>query len=225
MIHTIIVEDDPMVAQINCQYLQRLEDFQVDAVFGSGKAALDYVRGNSADLLILDVYMPGLSGLELLYQIRTEHIRLSAIMVTGAIEMETVEEALRLGIVDYLIKPFSFQRFQEAIEKYLLKMNLLKTCQTANQTVVDQLMHTSFSHDKESKELRKGLNQKTLDYIFRYLKEHPRQKHTCESLSRVSGLSKVTVRRYLNYLIEVDQAVSSIDYETGGRPRVLYRLR
>ena len=157
MIHTIIVEDDPMVAQINCQYLQRLEDFQVDAVFGSGKAALDYVRGNSADLLILDVYMPGLSGLELLYQIRTEHIRLSVIMVTAAIEMETVEEALRLGIVDYLIKPFSFQRFQEAIEKYLLKMNLLKTCQTANQTVVDQLMHTSFSHDKESKELRKGL--------------------------------------------------------------------
>ena len=72
--------------------------------------------------------------------------------------------------------------------------------------------------------LRKGLNQMTLDHIYGFLLEHPQNKHTCKSISEAVGLSKVTVRSYLNYLIEMGRLVSSIDYETGGRPRVLYRL-
>ena len=69
------------------------------------------------------------------------------------------------------------------------------------------------------------MNPKTHDRVKSYLRERPDEKHTCESLSAALGLSKVTIRRYLNYLIEIQEMVSSIDYETGGRPRVLYLLK
>ena len=105
MIRTIIIEDDPMVAQINCQYLQPLGDFQIDGIFNSGAAAQEYLKENEADLAIVDIYMPGMNGIELLRWIRGDHRNLSVIMVTAATEIQTVAEALQLGIVDYLIKP------------------------------------------------------------------------------------------------------------------------
>lgn len=225
MIHTIIVEDDPMVAQINQQYLLQLGDFQVDRLIANGREALEYLRQNQTDLVILDNYMPSLSGAELLRQMRAENIRSAVIMVTAATEMRLVDEVLRLGVVDYLIKPYSFARFQEAVGKYLAKEHLLKSTATASQAVVDRLLQGQFSPQQEQNDLRKGLNQKTLSHIYRHQSQSPGEKHTCESISAASGLSKVTVRRYLNYLITTGQVVSSIDYETGGRPRVLYRMK
>lgn len=226
MIHAAIVEDDPMVAQINRRYLQQFSDFKIDGIFDNGRDALEYVRENQPDLVILDVYMPIVSGIELLSRLRGENIKSAVIMVTAATEMSVVEEALRMGIVDYLVKPFSFQRFQEAIQKYLVKVNLLKSNTTADQTVVDQLLNNEpMSFRPDQSELRKGLCQNTLTSLYNCLKEQACEKQTCESISSRAGLSKVTVRRYLNYLIETGLVFSSIDYETGGRPRVLYRLK
>jgi len=225
MIHTIIVEDDPMVAQINRQYLQQMGELRVDAVLSNGRDAWEFLQAHPVDLVVLDVYMPGITGTELLRRMRAENLRCAVIMVTAATEMSMVDEALRLGIVDYLIKPFSFSRFQEAVQKYLSKKDLLSSSDKADQAVVDRLLRNEPARAVDHGELRKGLNQKTLSYIYDYLREHAPEKHTCESLSAASGLSKVTIRRYLNYLIETGQVLSSIDYETGGRPRVLYRLK
>ena len=87
--------------------------------------------------------MPGMNGIELLRWIRGDHRNLSVIMVTAATEIQTVAEALQLGIVDYLIKPFSFARFQEAVQKYLRKEDVLKHSHTANQTMLDQLLNAA----------------------------------------------------------------------------------
>lgn len=51
-----------MVAQINCQYLQPLGDFQIDGIFNSGAAAQEYLKENEADLAIVDIYMPRMNG-------------------------------------------------------------------------------------------------------------------------------------------------------------------
>ena len=104
-------------------------------------------------------------------------------------------------------------------------MNLVKSSKRADQAVVDKLLGNGFSGENHSRELRKGLNGKTLQAIESLLREERDQAHTCESISASSGLSKVTVRNYLNYLIETGQLESSIDYGTGGRPRVLYKLK
>ena len=222
MIRTVIVEDDPMVAQINGQYLRQLGDFRVEAVFSSGREGLEHLRRSGADLVILDVYMPTMNGSELLRRMRGEGIPTAVIMVTAATEMRVVDEALRLGIVDYLIKPYTFDRFQAAIRKFLAKDNLLKSSTTVDQAVVDRLLVGS---PAAGTDLRKGLHQRTLAHVCEVLQGQRGEKHTCESISAATGLSKVTVRRYLNYLFETGQVVSSIDYETGGRPGVLYRVK
>lgn len=224
MIRVIIVEDDPMVAQLNAQYLGQLPQIQVDRVFSNGRDALNYLQENSAELAIMDVYMPMFSGLELLRAIRGRGIQTSVIMLTAATEMKVVEEALRLGIEDYIIKPFAFERLREAVQRYVSKASLVRNKETADQAVVDQLLSNALPKEAP-KDLRKGLNAKTLQSIETLLRSDQNGEHTCESISAASGLSKVTVRHYLNYLIEAGQLSSSIDYETGGRPRVLYRLK
>lgn len=227
MIHAIIVEDDSMVAQINKEYLLRFSDFQVDHVFSNGRDALEHLRCHPVDLVILDQYMPVLSGNELLRQMHTENIRTAVIMITSAAETAIVEESLRYGIVDYLIKPFSFSRFQEAIQRFLAMKALLNSTPVVSQQDVDLLMRNVVADTKQPvlNTLSKGLNQRTLDHIQDYLREHLTDKHTSKSISEALGLSGVTVRRYLSYLIETDQILSTIDYETGGRPRVLYHLK
>ena len=225
MIRVIIVEDDPMVAKLNAQYLDRMDQLQVVGTFSNGVDALEYLQNHPVELAVMDVYMPMFSGVELLRAIRGSGIQTSVIMITAATEMSVVEEALRLGIEDYIIKPFSFQRLQEAVQRYLSKVSLVKTKDRADQAVVDKLLSNTVSADVTTRDLRKGLNAKTLQSIENLLRSDPEGDHTCESISAASGLSKVTVRHYLNYLIEVGHLTSSIDYETGGRPRVLYQVK
>lgn len=225
MIHVIIVEDDPMVAQLNAQYLHQLPALQVDAVFSNGREALEYLENHPVQLAILDVYMPMFSGLELLREIRGKGIETSVIMITAATEMKVVEDALRLGIEDYIIKPFTFPRLQEAVQRYTSKAMLVKTKDRVDQSVVDKLLNNSLPPEALTRDLRKGLNAKTLQAVESLLRADMDGAHTCESISAASGLSKVTVRHYLNYLIEIGHLDSSIDYETGGRPRVLYKLK
>ena len=115
MIHTIIVEDDPMVAQIHRQYLEKLNGFNIDGIFNDGNRALDYLEKHPNDLIILDIYMPTMTGLQLLRKLRSIGIKSSVIMVTAAMETKVIGDALELGIVDYLIKPFN--KVQEALRE------------------------------------------------------------------------------------------------------------
>lgn len=223
--NVIIVEDDPLVAHLNSQYLSGVEGVTVVGSFSNGAEALEYLKANPVELAVMDLYMPTMNGLELLRAIRGAGIQTAVIMITAATEMQVVEEALRLGIEDYIIKPFSYQRLAEAVQNVLNKASLLRRRSNADQAVVDQLLRNTFAAQSTTRELRKGLNAKTLDAIESLIRGNPDGPHTCESISTESGLSKVTVRHYLNYLMETGVLRSSIDYETGGRPRVLYRLK
>lgn len=224
MVDVVIVEDDPMVCQINRQYLEQFPQLMVSGVFQNGRDALQHLRQQEPTLVILDVYMPMITGLELLAKMRNENIKSDVIMVTAANEVEKVDEALKLGIVDYLIKPFEYKRFREAIEKFLTKSNLLKERNVVSQEIVDRLVSPGREVSSEYIEFKKGINPHTLAHIKKYIELLPEQYHTCESISAQVGLSKVTVRRYLNYLIECGEMGSDIDYETGGRPSIRYRL-
>jgi len=225
MIRTIIVEDDPMVAQIHRQYLERLQGFSIDGVFSSGATALTYLEKHNNDLIILDVYMPTMTGIQLLRRLRAIGVKSSIIMVTAAVDTNVISDALALGVVDYLIKPFSYERFHEAISRYLSKRQLLKNKQVVDQAELDRLMNSNLSTKVNITELSKGLNKATLDIITEQLQKAGTEKCTCESLSQACNLSKVTIRRYLNYLIDIGKVENTIDYETGGRPRTLYFLK
>ncbi|MBQ8355885.1 MAG: response regulator [Oscillospiraceae bacterium] len=224
MIRIIIVEDDPLVAQLNAAYLSRIEGVQVTGVFSNGQAALEHLKKHSTELAVVDVYMPICNGIELLRQIRANGIQTAVIMITAATELAVVDDALLLGIVDYLIKPFSYERLRDTVLRFRDKLSLRQGVEKANQEMVDKLMGKR-TPKKANDDLPKGLNARTLTAIREVIDQSPNGEHTCESISAASGLSRVTVRHYLNYLIERDVLTSSIDYETGGRPRVLYKLK
>lgn len=222
MYNVLIAEDDPMVAMINEQYIRRNKNFQVIEKCNDGKSALNYLKTHSVDLLILDVFMPHIDGFELLRHLREQQIAVEVIMVTAANERESLEEALHLGAVDYLVKPFTFDRFQMALDKFTAKSNALKDFATLNQKNIDFIMEHS---QKTSEEFYpKGIQDKTLHLILAQLKENRDKWMTGDEIAEKVGLTGVTVRRYMNFLAESGKAIGRMNYETGGRPCMIYKL-
>ena len=222
MYKVLIVEDDPMVAMINEQYIKRNKNFEIVGKCNNGLSALDFIENNTVDLLILDVFMPKMDGFETLRQIRNKQITVDAIMVTAANERESLEEALHLGIVDYLVKPFTFDRFQMALEKYIAQNNALKDIEMLNQKSIDHIIDNA---RKKSVDLYpKGIQEKTIELIMEYLKVNKNTWFTGDEIAEKVNLTGVTVRRYMNYLAESGKVVGEMNYETGGRPCMKYKV-
>ncbi len=225
MIKTVIVEDDLMVASINSQFAKRNPNIQIVATFHNGKDALDYLKKSDADLVLLDLYMPDCTGLELLSELRSIGSEIDVIMITAANDAEHINEALQLGIVDYLIKPFQYERFAQALDKYLVRKKAIESGVSFTQEEIDRLVNASTpSASIKKAELQKGVQQKTLDKIRICLSAHPGNYLPCEQIASETGLSRVTIRRYMNFLIEENEVNSKIDYSTGGRPSILYKV-
>jgi response regulator of citrate/malate metabolism len=174
------------------------------------------------DLLIVDLAMPIMGGAELVGELRKARINSDVIVVTAANDVKHLSEMLKFGIIDYLVKPFDNIRFNQAIQKYLNKTDLLSVKDVLNQEDIDTLMNM---HSTSVREIRKGIQPVTLEKIIAYLHEANESNHTCESLSAELSLSRVTIRRYLNYLVETDVLSNTIDYSTGGRPSIIYNLK
>lgn len=225
MIKTVIVEDDLMVASINSQFAKRNPNIQIVATFHNGKDALDYLKKSDADLVLLDLYMPDCTGLELLSELRSIGSEIDVIMITAANDAEHINEALQLGIVDYLIKPFQYERFAQALDKYLVRKKAIESGVSFTQEEIDRLVNASTpSASTKKAELQKGVQQKTLDKIRVCLSAHLGNYLPCEQIASETGLSRVTIRRYMNFLIEENEVTSMIDYSTGGRPSILYQI-
>ena len=217
----LIVEDDPMVSMINEQYVNRNKAFRVVKKCKDGKSALGYLENNDVDLIVLDVYMPLMDGFETLRQIRKNKKSVDIIMVTAANDRASLEEALHLGVVDYLVKPFTYDRFRIALDKYVSQVAALKDLDTLNQKNIDSIIENA--HKKSEELYPKGIQEKTLQTILDEMKKNPSKWMTGDEIAERIGLTGVTVRRYLTYLTEKGILLSEIDYETGGRPCMRYR--
>ena len=222
MYKVLIVEDDPMVAMINEQFVSRHKDFVVAHKCNDGKSALEYLDENKVDLIILDVFMPYMDGFETLRQIRKKQIPVDVIMVTAANEREQLKEGLHLGVVDYLVKPFTFERFKVALDKFIAQVEALKDLDKVNQKNIDFLIDKS---RKKSNELYpKGIQEKTLQTIIEHLKENKNKWLTGDEIAEKVGLTGVTVRRYMTHLSETGMVIADMNYGTGGRPCMLYKI-
>lgn len=102
----VLIVDDEAIVRVTLRSMIRWEDYgmQVVADFQNGYAALEYIRENSVDLLITDVKMPEMSGIELLRRLNEEGNAPITLMLSGYNEFDLVREAFRLGICDYLLK-------------------------------------------------------------------------------------------------------------------------
>ena len=117
-IRVLIVEDDPMVAHINKKFTEAVPGFAVAGIAGNGNEALLLLEKDKPDLIILDVYMPDIDGISVLSLLRKKEIPVDVIMVTAAGDTATVARIMRQGIIDYIVKPFKFERYRAALESY-----------------------------------------------------------------------------------------------------------
>lgn len=228
MFKVIIVEDDPMVASINKQFTEATESFHVEEVFSNALSALDYLKNSPADLILLDYYMNGMNGKEFMDHLHAMGIAPAVIMVTSANESDTVLAMLRRGVIDYLVKPFEYQRFKAALERFQARYEKLRSATAPmDQGYIDALLSSPSAEisTQPAHELAKGMNEKTLEMVRLFFRENTDGAYTSEQIAEHLGLSRITIRRYVNYLVDTQEIESSIDYKTGGRPSIKYKSR
>jgi len=177
-----------------------------------------------ASLVLLDIYMPGENGLTLLSKIRREKNELDVILITAATDVDKIQTALRYGAVDYLIKPFEFERFQQALTSYRGKYLYLNQQTEINQKDLDKLLLVKKDEFKESellKPLPKGLSKKTLNIIFDAIKEQGNTPFTADEMAEMTDISRVSIRKYLKFLNEIHVIDETLSYGIG-RPVYSY---
>lgn len=227
MYQVIIIEDDPMVAAINRQYVEDTAGFAVKRVFQNGTQALEYLKENDVALIILDYYTPMMNGMAFVDMLHGMGKAPAIIMVTSASDVQIVKSMFSRGVVDYLVKPFEYDRFKAALERFKYTVARWEEVDASlGQADIDSMIAAEGAGDAKRmmQTLSKGLNESTLAMICKFLSGNVTRFFTSEEIAQQVGLSRITVRRYMNYMLETNQVLSTIDYQTGGRPSIKYKL-
>lgn len=223
MINVVIVEDDYRIGNIHEEFLEKVDGFRVVGKALNGKEALQLVKEKEEiDLLLLDIYMPDILGTNIMSEIRKFNLKIDIIIISAATEKDIIEDAIRFGAFDYIIKPVKMKRFTETLERY----KKMKQSLTEKQTIDQALLDRYFGHmEKEETEVLastpKGIDPLTLKKI----KEIIYQKDegiTAEEMGNLAGASRTTARRYLEYLISKEKLVAELEYGAVGRPERKY---
>lgn len=227
MYNAIIVEDDSMVCAILERQLSKFNHLKLAGRFRRGVEALEFLKENpgGADLIILDYYMPGITGIEFLTELRTFNKEISIIMITSADEYEIIRDAMCCGICDYVLKPFSNARLEKSISKFETVMKLKNETHVWTQDKVDVLLcpHKHYIIDGDSSIPKASkINPTTLKNIRDFMDKHKGEKMPLVDVSAGMELSTVTVRRYLKYLNTLGEIEITLDCKTGGRPSELF---
>ena len=218
-ITVFIVEDDPMVLEINKEFLKKVPKFSFVGSAGNGKDALAEIKKLNPDLVLLDKFLPDISGIDILVELRAERVPCDVIMITAARDVRVIKEAMRLGAVDYMVKPFRFDRYKKSLEDYYQTTKKISRLGDVKQEDIDEWLGST----KDQEELPKGLNELTMKQILIQLLENT-SPITAEDLAQQVGMSRVTVRKYLDFLACKGKVLIEMKYGKVGRPTKLYSL-
>jgi CitB family two-component system response regulator MalR len=210
-----------MVAEFNKRYLKEVEGFELAGIAKSFDEAMEIIEKEEVDLLLLDIFMAGKNGLQLLQHIRAKNKwKIDVILVTAADDVDSIQTALRYGASDYIIKPFEFERFNQALTTYREKHHLLIKQNSFKQDELDRKIF----HQSENKltSLPKGLTPNTLQIIVKAILEKNEESFSTDEIAERTQISRVSVRKYIKFLKEIGALGERMTYGTIGRPVYLY---
>lgn len=221
MIKILIVEDDPAIAEIHRRFVQRLAGFEVLGVALTLFDAREQIEILKPDLVLLDVWLPDGEGFSLLRELRQRGAHLDVILLTAAREAAALQEAMRLGVVDFILKPVVFERLRDTLEKYRQSVAALAALADIDQQAVDALLGSPLQQVAAGG-LPKGIDALTLQRVLAALHQ---EGASAEEIGCRVGVSRTTARRYLEFLVGQQLASPELEYGTVGRPERRYRQR
>ncbi|MEB2358956.1 response regulator [Bacillus pumilus] len=223
MMKVLIAEDDFRIAAIHESYIQKVQGFQVAGKAKSAKDMWEALQKEQVDLILLDVYMPDELGTNLLPLLRERHPDVDVIIITAATETMLLRDALHYGVVHYLIKPVTVQKFIQVLTEYKEKKELINSKDEVNQTMIDLFFGQmqEASQQKDDRDLPTGINSLTLDKV-KTLMEEEISGITAEELGEKMGASRTTARRYVEYLVTTGECRAELAYGIIGRPERKY---
>lgn len=224
-IDVLIIEDDLKVAEINKRFVEKVGDFRVVGVATSKEEIETLLEVYEPQLVILDIYLPDVNGVELLPTLKVEYPEVDVIMISAEQDVQMIVETLRYGVFDYLTKPVMFKRFKEMLTRYKQFRSTVthwaSEQKKLDQKNIDQLFLGSEQEDHTQVPFAKGIDQITYHKILTFIQS--RGEATTELVVDAFGVSRSTARRYLASLVERGDAKSDVTYGVVGRPEKLYK--
>ncbi|MEV5934912.1 response regulator [Streptomyces sp. NPDC052079] len=220
-IGVLVVDDDFRVARVHRAYVERLDVFRVVGVAGSGEEAIAAVDRLRPDLVLLDLYLPDLFGLDVIPRLRTAGHDCDVMVISAAREADAVRGAVRQGVVDYLLKPFEFEDLRGRLERYAVQRGRMLDTVVRGQADVDRVL--AGAAVPASPVLPKGMSAETAGLIERTLREADGSLSATECAG-LTGVSRVSARRYLEYFHTLGSVEVSLRYGATGRPERRYRF-
>jgi two-component system, CitB family, response regulator len=224
-IRLLIVEDDQRISELHRRFVEKLDGFEVVGIANTLAAGQEMVELLGPDLILLDLFFPEGSGMELLWRIRAGATPCDVILITAAREMASLQEALRGGVFDYLVKPVYFDRFQEALAKFRDYHQRLQRGGRLEQQEIDQLFHVHPTAEETPRSLPKGIDPLTLKKVRQVFDDPAVTDLSAEEAGRRVGVSRITARRYLEFLIAEGFLSADLIYGLVGRPERRYFRR
>ncbi|HEX3965855.1 MAG TPA: response regulator [Trebonia sp.] len=213
----LVIEDDQMVAGVHCRVVRQSDMFRVVGISRTEAQARRSISVHKPDLLLLDVGLPGGDGLSLLRDLRAQGSDIEVIVVTAGAAGDLVRSMMHLGVVDYLVKPFSPQRLRQALWQFHVRMTHMRPSRM-QQGAIDALRTVSVPSKAW---IPRDLSPDRLDAIRGVLADADGPLSSDEVAAQVD-VARVTARRYLEYLVTIQEAECTEESGTRGRPRKFY---
>ncbi|WP_030816072.1 response regulator [Streptomyces sp. NRRL F-2799] len=217
-IRVLVVEDDPVAADAHVLYVGRVPGFVAVGQAGTGAAARRALDRTPVDLLLLDLHLPDVHGLQLARSLRAAGHQADVIAVTSARDLAVVREGVSLGVVQYVLKPFTFATLRDRLLRYAEYH--AAAGEASGQDEVDQALAALRTPAPAA--LPKGLSAPTLQRVTAVLRHSPTGL-TAAGVAESVGISRITARRYLEHLVSTTRAARSPQYGQVGRPELIYR--
>jgi response regulator of citrate/malate metabolism len=226
MIGVLIVDDDFMVAKVHAGFVTALEGFEVVGTAATGAAALEQIDALRPDLVLLDVYLPDMTGLDVLRRLRAAGSSVDVIVISAARDVDSIRSALHGGVLHYLVKPFDRRTFEARLRDYAVLRGDLAQLGEAGQADVDRVFAgVRGAGPTAPMPTPKGIAPETLELVRSALTSAGPDGLSASECSERTGLARVSARRYLEQLVTQQQADVRQRYGTAGRPERRFTLR
>ena len=224
-LRVLIVDDDFMVARVHAGFVAALPGFEVAGTASTGADALAEAERLRPDLVLLDVYLPDMTGLEVLRRLRADRTPVDVVVISAARDVDSIRSALHGGVLHYLVKPFDRQTFETRLREYAALRTELAALEEAGQADVDRVFAGARGRPRPTPVTPKGIAPETLQLVRQALQVAGRDGLSATQCSERTGLARVSARRYLEQLVTQLEADVRQRYGTAGRPERRFTLR